>query len=255
MGTQEALSTDSTENAAVCSLHIIDIRKDGGTQTRRSLDASFVRHYCALLKDDIRLPPLRVWFDGTNYWLVDGFHRLAAAESAGFKYITAEVLHGPLEAAIWDSFSANSRHGLPRKKGDVKEVIRRTLQHPTAASLSNVQIAEHIGVPETTLRRWRKRLSSPSGEDTVRQATRGGKAYTIRTGNIGRHSVLRRPPQKPITQLHEEVAEMQRECSPGVARLLEIIEGWLFQGLPKAECVEQLEGLMSSPKHQRPAAS
>ena len=123
---------------------------------------------------DTPFPPLRVWFDGSQYWLSDGFHRLAAAKRAGFKYVTASVENGSLEDAIWDSYGANSRHGLPRRRLDVIATIQRALLHPHATALSNVQIAKRIGIPETTLRRWRKRLSSPDGEDGVRLVTRKG---------------------------------------------------------------------------------
>jgi transposase-like protein len=243
---EEALPTNPTEGDLGSRLRINDIRRDGSTQTRRWLDASVVRRYCALLKQGANFPPVRVWFDGINYWLVDGFHRVAAAESAGFKYVTAEILHGPLEAAIWDSFSANSRHGLPRKRSDLVAIIGRAIKHTQAASMSNVDIAKHLGVTETTIRRWRRRLSSTYVEDTVRQVTRKGTAYSLRTANIGGSANSRHVTARSLTELNSELSAMCGLCSVRVKPLLIAIRAWLFEGAQASELVTNLDALLSA---------
>ena len=53
--------------------------------------------YLAVLKRDGALPQVRVRFDGTDYFLEDGFHRVEATRRAGRKMIDAEVLPGTLE--------------------------------------------------------------------------------------------------------------------------------------------------------------
>lgn len=75
-------------------LEVRRIRRDGGTQGRVSVDRSVVNEYAELMESGTRFPPVRVWFDGASYWLSDGFQRVAAAESAGFDRLAAEVFRG-----------------------------------------------------------------------------------------------------------------------------------------------------------------
>lgn len=55
------------------------------------------------------------------------------------------------------------------------------------APYCNRQIAGHLGVHETTMRRWRKRKSAPGGADTIRTPVRNGEAYSIDTGKISKN--------------------------------------------------------------------
>ena len=48
------------------------------------------------LRSGEKLPPLVVRFDGTNYWLQDGFHRIEAATRMGFEKVEAEIIAGTL---------------------------------------------------------------------------------------------------------------------------------------------------------------
>ena len=58
------------------------IRRDGGTQMRAALDVATVHEYHDLIRDaggawPFR-DPVRLVHDGSDHWLVDGFHRLQA---------------------------------------------------------------------------------------------------------------------------------------------------------------------------------
>ena len=233
-------------------LSVGDIRTDGGTQNRK-IDSSLVRQYAALMSEGTVFPPLTIWFDGTNYWLTDGFHRLAAAESCGLKQIDASVHLGSIEDATWDSFSANSQHGLRRKRSDILFLIQRALRHGNAASLSNVEIAKHIGLPETTVRRWRKRLSSPTGEDRQREVTRKGTTYTLHFKGAGKPTEEMDLQQKSKQHLNRELIEIRRSvASPELYELLNAIEQWMAGG-SAAEFLAAMEALLTS-RPNRPAA-
>ena len=222
--------------AAVVVLMIQEIRRDGGTQGRAALNASVVRQYAALMRDEIPFPPVRVWFDGSSYWLADGFHRVAAASAAGLTQISAQVLHGSLSDAIWDSCTTNSTHGFRRSSADIAAILKRALEHPNACTMSNVELARYLGLPETTVRRWRKRLSSSRGEDSVRVVSRKGTTYALRTRGITEHSESRhgfRPKSK--RQLKLELEEVRQVASPKVAEILDMIDLWAFgNGTAKA---------------------
>ena len=49
-----------------------------------------------MLQRGEELPPVRVRFDGTDYFLEDGFRRVEAAKRVGVGEIEAEVLSGTL---------------------------------------------------------------------------------------------------------------------------------------------------------------
>ena len=85
------------------SLLISEIRRDGRTQCRTSIDPTLAEQYAQLIHSGIEFPPVRVWFDGRFYWLTDGFHRIIAAESAGKEFVVAKLHNGSLLDATWDS--------------------------------------------------------------------------------------------------------------------------------------------------------
>lgn len=224
---------------AVGSLPISSIRKDGQTQHRVATDPNVVAEYAALMREGVAFPAITVWWDGNDYWLSAGFQRVAAAESAGCTQIAAEVRHGTQSDAQWDSYAANSVHGLRRTEADTRAVIQRALLHANAATLSNVQIAKHLHIPETTVRRWRQKLSPPSGEDRVRVVTRGETTYTLTTTNIGKKDGERRT--RPRRDLGAELAEMKEKGSPTARRLLNIIGHWTVGEATPRECLEAIE--------------
>src|ERR1035437_3553287 len=100
-----AESTPTTQSG-VQILLISVIRRDGHTQHRVAVDPSIIAEYASLMREGVAFPPVRVWWDGSDYWLSDGFQRVSAAEIAGCTQIAAKVLHGTLSDAQWDSYAA-----------------------------------------------------------------------------------------------------------------------------------------------------
>ena len=54
------------------------IRLDGGTQPRAKIDQAVCDEYAERMKAGEKFPPIDVFFDGEDYWLADGFHRISA---------------------------------------------------------------------------------------------------------------------------------------------------------------------------------
>ena len=75
-------------------LSIASIRRDGGTQPRATTHMDWIEEYAADMLAGAVFPPVVVYFDGTAYWLADGFHRVAAVEAAGFIDINADIRQG-----------------------------------------------------------------------------------------------------------------------------------------------------------------
>ncbi len=213
--------------ARIENLDIDEIRLDGGTQGRVALDGKIVLEYSELMKVGVEFPPLRAWFDGKSYWLVDGFQRVAAAKQVGLHTFTSEVLHGSLQEAQWDSYAANAVHGIRRTTSDVEAVMKRALAHPMSRQLSSNQIAQHLHLPEATFRRWKKRLSSSSDEDTNRIAVRRGTSYPMHTARIGKTLTVDTAQSRSQKALRYELETLKACASPDARRLINIVGNWV----------------------------
>lgn len=187
---------------------IAKIRQDGGTQPRAQINLFTVGDYAEEMRAGVRFPDVVLFFDGSDYWLADGFHRVLAAIQAGLKEINADVKQGTLQDAQWHSYSANSTHGLRRTNDDKKRAVESALAHPYAARYSNVQIAQHCGVAESTIRNYKENLSSQFAkiDDGKRTVTRNGSTYEMDTANIGKVSeILVKHGEDEILQAAREI--------------------------------------------------
>jgi uncharacterized ParB-like nuclease family protein len=164
-----------------------DIRRDGATQPRAGLDPQHVEDLIQALTDGATLPAIDVMFDGTFYWLFDGYHRTEAHERLGRTKIFANVHQGEQADAQWASYAANKAHGLKRSNEDKKRQVLAALRHAKAPTFSNREIARHIGVDEGTIRYYRTQMeaSAEIPQITERTVTRGGSTYTQSTSKIG----------------------------------------------------------------------
>lgn len=225
----------------VLRLQVQIIRRDGGTQGRLALKPTVVKEYAELMAEGVKFPPVRTWFDGCEYWLSDGFQRLAAADLIKVETVDAEVLHGNIDDARWDSYAANRFHGLRRTRADMEVIIERALVHPHSKQLSNVQIAQHLSVSEATIRRWRTHLSSSGDEDRMRIARRGDSSYSINVCNIGKCNDGRTSRIKSRRALQQDLDTMKGLASPEARRVLNIVGNWIFAGCSPESCLEAIE--------------
>jgi len=225
-------------------LAIALIRKDGQTQQRIAISSQLVREYASLMRNGVIFPPIRVWWDGNDYWLADGFQRLAAAGETGLTEICAEIHEGTLADAQWDSFAANATHGKKRTAVEIERVISLALQHAHALQMSNVEIARHLCVSEASVRRYRKRQPGGSEEDGLRIVTRNGVTFQQRTSAIGKTSRRRRA--KNRKDLSQELATMKAMGSDRIRPLLNLIGNWALGSVAPEACVETMERILDS---------
>ena len=66
-------------------------------QPAEVLDEEKVFEYVNALKRRKALPVIQLRFDGRNYFLQDGFHRVEAAKRCGLKTLKAEITPGTIE--------------------------------------------------------------------------------------------------------------------------------------------------------------
>lgn len=167
------------------TLKLSQIRLDGNTQPRVELDEALVSEYKEAYLAGVQMPPLDVMFDGTDYWLWDGFHRRFGADHAGLEKLPCNVTNGTREDAQWASYGANKSHGLRRLNCDKQKAVKAALRHPKGPKCSNVELAEHCGVGESMVRKYRDEMESTS--QITKSDTRTGRdGRTINTANIGK---------------------------------------------------------------------
>lgn len=123
-------------------LKLSQIRIDGGTQMRVSINQDKVSEYAEKMREDAVFPPIKVMFDGTVYWLYDGFHRYFAAQAAGFNAIQAEYKPGTMEDAQDLALGANDDHGLPRSNEDKRKSVETALEMERHKDKSDNEIAK-----------------------------------------------------------------------------------------------------------------
>lgn len=133
-----------------------DIRIDGGTQARCDIDQGIVAEYAQLMRDDeYELPEPVVFFDGSRYWLADGFHRFFAHQAVGKLNIICEIKKGTKRDAILYSLNANTHHGLRPNNDDKRKAVGTMLADAEWSEMSDRAIARHCGCSRMTVARIR----------------------------------------------------------------------------------------------------
>ena len=158
-------------------------------QIREKLDSDVVAEYAEVLTGGKKLPPVLVFFDGTSFFLADGFHRLQAARQLKVSRIACDVHEGTFEDARWAACGANVDHGLRRTNADKRRAVTVALElRPNETSRI---IAEHVGVvhrmvdlmrqlatvANSNVRNPRQSAPSASGNIPAGRIGRDGKLY------------------------------------------------------------------------------
>lgn len=193
-------------------LKLSDIKIDGGTQPRCQINNDTVSEYAEAIKAGTKLPPITVFFDGSNHWLGDGFHRLFAHQEAGLDEIECNVERGLLRAAILHSVGANHSHGLRRTNADKRRAVETLLKDKEWSKWSDREVAEKCHVTHPFVAEVKRSLSgnvSRCADDKpeTRKVERNGKTYEMKTEKISAANQKRaeqKPEAKPEQQPEEE---------------------------------------------------
>jgi uncharacterized Zn ribbon protein len=178
-------------------LDIDFIRMDGATQQRARLNLIHIQTLEDALLESSDLTPIEVIFDGEDYWLVDGFHRVYAYKHCDRPLIPAFVTQGTLRDAILASVAANAENlALPRTRNDKHKAVKTLLLDPEWSNWSDREIAKMAKVDHKTVSAIRKSLvgNSPlENADKVTTVTNAnGKTFqrTIKGKSLVRNSAL-----------------------------------------------------------------
>jgi hypothetical protein len=138
----------------IITLHTNHIRVDGGTQSRVSINENVVSDYAQEMQNGAEFPAAICFYDGSNNWLADGFHRYYGAVKAK-KRLLVEQRSGTKRDAILFSVGANATHGLRRTNADKKVAVMTLLADNEWRQKSNRWVADACAVDEGTVRRYR----------------------------------------------------------------------------------------------------
>jgi hypothetical protein len=199
------------------TLNLAVLRLDGDTQARLALSQDKVKEYAALMAEGEEFPLVDVFFDGSDYWLADGFHRYFATKTNRKTSIQATVTNGTLEEAQLFAMKANRGHGLHMLAADIRHCIVRMLEHPVWGAWTNAAIAKHVGTSKMTVGRVKAAMSEPEKSTEKKYINQFGEEKTIKTQNLGRKAKppAAAPPKEQddpkIIELVETVNELSEE--------------------------------------------
>jgi hypothetical protein len=124
-------------------LKLTDIQCEAGTQIRASINEEVVAEYAERMSQGNRFPPVDTFFDGKQYYLVDGFHRVLACRRAKVPTVECNIHLGTLTDGIWFAIGANGKNGLHRSAADTQHAIEVAVAK--FPQKTQQQIAEQVG--------------------------------------------------------------------------------------------------------------
>jgi hypothetical protein len=197
----------------MAKIELKKIMLDGGTQTRSQLNFVTIADYQKAMEDRAQFPPIVVFYDGSQYWLADGFHRCRAAVDAGLTEIEAEVKQGTRRDAILYSVGANATHGLPRTREDKRTAVMLLLEDEEWGRWSDREIARLCIVHHQLVGNLRKTFSLDDSSSEKKYITKHGTVSTMNTANIGGKATA---PEPSVSQTSFETTIP----GPGQVRIL-----------------------------------
>ena len=195
-------------------LNLLNIRTDGGTQPRLELDQNLVKEYAEVMREGVVFPPVEVFHDGSEYWLVDGFHRYFGYKANGLTSIEAIVHTGTLREAQFYAWKANNKHGNRLKPEDIRAILRIMLTDEEYSKWSNNHIAKELDISSMTVGRVRVAMQEEAkkpAQTTVTYVDKHGNTTTMKTDKK-KKATTQRPTTKPdVTTANPEVTELEQK--------------------------------------------
>lgn len=210
------LSSETRPGVSHLPPHII--KANGATQMRAGLNPDTVAEYADAMREGAQFPPIILYFDGTDYWPGDGFHRLAAHKQARpNEDVAAEVRAGTRRDAVLCAVAANATHGLRRTNADKRRAVETLLRDEEWASWSDREIARrcHVGAPlvaqvrseVVTVRNYSESDDAPT-ERTY--TTKHGTVATMNVGGRQRTKIPLKTPEQIAAQKVTTAAPAQK---------------------------------------------
>jgi hypothetical protein len=164
-------------------IRLNEIRLDGGTQPRSNINQFAVSEYADEMRSGALFPDVILFYDGLDFWLADGFHRVRAAIEAGLSAINADVRQGTRRDALLFSVGANTSQGMRRTREDERRAALTLLNDKEWRKWSDEEIARQCGVSVEMVRALRPPVFQHS-DDGSRLANRNGVAHETKSERL-----------------------------------------------------------------------
>ena len=93
-------------------------------------------------------------YEAEKYYVIGGFHRLAAMQDQGYEHIEATVILGTTADGIVFAAGENDDKSVRRTLKDIRRAVLSCLKHPEIKGWVNPKIAEICAVDVQTVRNW-----------------------------------------------------------------------------------------------------
>jgi hypothetical protein len=176
------------------NLQLDKLRLDGGTHLRKN-DAVVVANYRArlpsIITDTVDVLRPMVFFDGTDYWLADGFDRHEAHVLEGETRMLCQVRRGTVRDAILHAVGCNVGQGYGRERthDGLVAIINMMLRDPEWVRESDRWIADACHTQDRQLvADLRRAISGDSHQ--MRRVRRKGQVYDLDASNLSAKETL-----------------------------------------------------------------
>lgn len=204
---------------------------DSTVQTRVCTDEQKVERYAALIRDDVKFPPIVVFDDGVNLWVPDGIHRLGGHNLAARESIEAVVKKGSYEDAFIYALGANEDHGDNTSVEDKWHKAKLALAK--FGDRSDSAIASMCGVSQPFIGKVRRKVAEDSGQPMP----------TERVGQDGRTRAA--PTTGPAEEREREPGEDEPEPEVKAGK---IVYDWELLDNTFGKLTRQIDGVASAHK-------
>lgn len=170
------------------ALALPNIRLDGGTQPRAALDQELIAEYAEAIREGAVFPPGDAFYDGSSYWLADGFHRWHGHDLASKATMDVIIHQGTQRDAVLFSVGVNAEHGKRRTNEDKRRAVMVLLRDPEWSQWAAREIARQCKVSHQLVNNLRAELSGNNcqmgtDEPEARVVRRGEQVYEQRVSS------------------------------------------------------------------------
>ncbi|WP_114973388.1 hypothetical protein [Rhodoferax ferrireducens] len=208
------------------TINLKSIRIDGGTQARVCINNDLVAEYAQAMQGGVQFPNSEVFFDGVDYWLADGFHRLHAMLTLGKASAAVMVFNGTLRDAILHSLAVNNDHGLRKSNEDKRKSVQTMLDDAEWSKLSDREIAKHCGCTHPlvgAMRNPKPATQAPAAAPSGSSSTSTPDLGAQKLGTAGSSTTAAAKPAPAKTQAQEQ-AEQNAMDAHGDLDPIEMLE-------------------------------
>lgn len=189
-------------------MKLSQIKLDPKLMMRVELNQDIIDEYAQSMLDGDKFPPVIIFNDGDNNYLVEGFKRYNACKKNGFELIDADVRMGTYDDAFDYALTvANRIHGERYTQKDKRYQLNMALDMPRYASKSDRELSRILKVSHTFVSNSRKVTGQ---QPDVIETTRKGKPVTVQ-------STKKEANNAPDPEKQDEVEEIATEMQ-GVIR-------------------------------------